>query len=112
VLPVSVEKEADGRLRVKFSTGEEDVFDTVLSARGRYPDLTALNVAGIGLAVDASTGKLLCAHEQTSVPHVYAVGDVVEGKPELTPVAIQAGVLLARRCVLRLFVFGGVDGRT
>ena len=35
--------------------------------------------------------------EQTNVPHVYAIGDVLEGKPELTPVAIQAGKLLARR---------------
>lgn len=35
--------------------------------------------------------------EQTSVPYVYAIGDVLEGKPELTPVAIQAGKLLARR---------------
>ena len=35
--------------------------------------------------------------EQSSVPNVYAVGDVLEGKPELTPVAIQAGKLLAQR---------------
>ena len=35
--------------------------------------------------------------EQTNVPHVYAIGDIMEGKPELTPVAIQAGKLLARR---------------
>lgn len=39
--------------------------------------------------------------EQTNVPYVYAVGDVLEGKLELTPVAIQAGKLLARR------LFGG-----
>lgn len=105
VLPVSVEKQGDdGRLLVKFSTGEEDTFDTVLSARGRYPDLGALNAAGIGLAMDSSTGKLLCRGEQTSVPHVYAVGDVVQGTPELTPVAIQAGTLLARRCVASLCV--------
>lgn len=35
--------------------------------------------------------------EQTNVPHVYAIGDILDGKPELTPVAIQAGKLLARR---------------
>ncbi len=35
--------------------------------------------------------------EQTSVENVYAVGDVLEGRPELTPVAIQAGRLLAHR---------------
>lgn len=36
------------------------------------------------------------AAEQTSVAHVYAVGDIASGRPELTPVAIQAGKLLAR----------------
>lgn len=31
------------------------------------------------------------------MPYVYAIGDILDGKPELTPVAIQAGKLLARR---------------
>lgn len=31
------------------------------------------------------------------MPHIYSVGDVVQGKHELTPVAIQAGKLLAKR---------------
>uniref|UniRef100_A0A5G2QDB8 Thioredoxin reductase 1, cytoplasmic n=1 Tax=Sus scrofa TaxID=9823 RepID=A0A5G2QDB8_PIG len=35
--------------------------------------------------------------KQTNVPYVYAIGDILEGKPELTPVAIQAGRLLAQR---------------
>lgn len=35
--------------------------------------------------------------EQTNVPHIYAIGDILEDKWELTPVAIQAGKLLARR---------------
>merc|ERR1712039_473124 len=39
--------------------------------------------------------------EKTNVDHIYAIGDVIDGKPELTPVAIQAGKLLARR------LFGG-----
>ena len=38
---------------------------------------------------------------QTSAAHVFALGDVLEGRPELTPVAIKAGQLLARR------MFGG-----
>ena len=44
-------------------------------------------------------------HEQTNVPHIYAIGDVIDGDAlsppsaltELTPVAIQAGKLLASR---------------
>jgi len=44
------------------------------------------------------TGYVLCGDdESTSCPYVFAVGDIVEGRPELTPVAIQAGKLLSRR---------------
>lgn len=39
----------------------------------------------------------MCTHEQTGVPNIYAIGDVMEGCPELTPVAIQAGLSLANR---------------
>ena len=39
--------------------------------------------------------------EKTNVDNIYAVGDILYGKLELTPVAIEAGVLLARR------LFGG-----
>ena len=35
--------------------------------------------------------------EQTSTPNIYAIGEIIEGKPELTMVAIQAGQLLAKR---------------
>ena len=35
--------------------------------------------------------------EQTNILNIYAIGDIIEGKPELTPVAIQAGQLLAKR---------------
>ena len=35
--------------------------------------------------------------ENTNVTNIYAIGDICEGKPELTPVAIQAGRLLANR---------------
>jgi len=37
------------------------------------------------------------AAEATSAPHIFAVGDIIYGRPELTPVAILAGRLLARR---------------
>lgn len=45
-----------------------------------------------------STGKVEHNEvEQTSVSNIYALGDVLVSKPELTPVAIQAGNLLADR---------------
>lgn len=72
------------------------VFDTVLYATGRDPDTHGLNLASAGVAVE-SNGKLLTTHEQTNVGHIFAVGDVLQGKMELTPVAIKAGEILARR---------------
>jgi hypothetical protein len=56
-------------------------------------------------ARNAVNGKLPVRHERTSVEHIYAIGDVIDGDAleppsqltELTPVAIQAGRLLARR---------------
>jgi pyruvate/2-oxoglutarate dehydrogenase complex dihydrolipoamide dehydrogenase (E3) component len=49
--------------------------------------------------------------ETSTAPSVHAVGDVLEGRPELTPVAIQAGRLLARRIVAGLLPVhrGGSD---
>lgn len=42
--------------------------------------------------------KILADDEdRTNIPHIFAIGDINDGKPELTPVAIQAGILLARR---------------
>jgi len=35
--------------------------------------------------------------ERSSIDHIYAVGDVLEGVPELMPVAQKSGRLLARR---------------
>ena len=42
-------------------------------------------------------GFVPVVYEQTNVPHIYAIGDVARGKHELTPLAIQAGRLLAGR---------------
>jgi thioredoxin reductase (NADPH) len=98
-LPKSIEKLPNGKLLVSYKDVEEE-FDTVLAAIGRTPDLSGLNLSALspeGLAVDPKSGKIRCVHEQTSVPHVYAIGDIVQGAPELTPVAILAGKLLARR---------------
>lgn len=100
--PTSVEKQADGRLLVRWTgaEGEEgsDVFDTVLVAVGRDADTTALNLAAAGVnTTDGTGGKIITRNEQTSCPHIYAIGDVVRGVPELTPAAIQAGQMLSQR---------------
>lgn len=74
----------------------EEVYDTVFCATGRVPITKALNLeaAGVTARVD---GKIDAVNEQTNVPHIYAIGDVLYNRPELTPVAIAAGKLLASR---------------
>eukprot|EP00743_Colponemidia_sp_Colp-15_P007574 GILK01008189.1.p1 GENE.GILK01008189.1~~GILK01008189.1.p1 ORF type:complete len:513 (-),score=59.79 GILK01008189.1:269-1765(-) len=102
-IPKSIEKTPEGRLKVsyqletEFGTLSSDAeFDTVLFAVGRQACTQKLGLDRIGLAVE-SNGKIAAVNEQTKIPHIYVVGDVLQGRPELTPVAIMAGRLLARR---------------
>eukprot|EP00934_Nitzschia_sp_Nitz4_P001609 Nitzschia sp. Nitz4//scaffold126_size65214//48050//50154//NITZ4_006162-RA/size65214-snap-gene-0.58-mRNA-1//-1//CDS//3329534707//1609//frame0 len=101
VTPTKLEKTADGRIKVNFSDGTEDVYDTVLAAIGRQADTDKLGLDAVSIQTNARNKKIATKFEQTTTPNIYAVGDVMEGCPELTPVAIQAGVGLARR------LFGG-----
>ncbi len=96
VLPQSIEKQANGKLKVIFTDGTEDTFDTVLVATGRYADTDKLGLKDM-VKINPKNGKLICTNEQTSLEHIYAIGDVVDDAPELTPVAIAAGRLLAKR---------------
>jgi len=103
-VPSNIQKMEDGRLKVFWKnadTGEQqnDVFDTVLVAVGRRADTDTLGLEHAGVVYDKNgDGKIpVGPNEQTNVPHIYALGDVIKGNLELTPVAIKAGRLLARR---------------
>ena len=50
--------------------------------------------------------------ERTNIDHIYAVGDVVLGVPELMPVAQKSGKLLAHRVSLRLAKNGEPQAQT
>ncbi|OBS63525.1 hypothetical protein A6R68_07933 [Neotoma lepida] len=66
--------------------------------RGRVPETRNLNLEKAGVNVNPENEKIVVdAQEATSVPHIFAIGDVAEGRPELTPTAIKAGKLLAQR---------------
>lgn len=76
------------------------VFDRVLFATGRRPNTESLGLEQAGLQANARGQIPVDALHRTSVPGVYAVGDVTPAIA-LTPVAIAA----ARRLMDR--VFGG-----
>ncbi|KAL3909564.1 MAG: hypothetical protein SGILL_008037, partial [Bacillariaceae sp.] len=101
VTPSKLEKLDGDRIKATFSDGSEDVFDTVLCAVGRTADTSKLGLEKVNVATNPKNRKILAKYEQSSCPNIYAVGDVMEGCPELTPVAIQAGISLSRR------LFGG-----
>lgn len=88
-VPDSVEKTEDGRLLVRhtFTDGTQgsDTYDTVLFAIGRkaLTDDLQLNAAGVKLA-PGSHKIAVDDEERTNVENIYAVGDVLEGRPELT----------------------------
>ncbi|KAK6638367.1 Thioredoxin reductase 1, mitochondrial [Polyplax serrata] len=99
--PVKIEKNGEN-LTVTFEnkntkhTNQEN-FDNVLFAIGRKALTDDLNIRAVDIETDEETGKIITINEKTNISHIYAVGDVIYGKPELTPVAIEAGKLLARR---------------
>ncbi|XP_063050424.1 thioredoxin reductase 2, tandem duplicate 2 [Engraulis encrasicolus] len=101
--PTKVERLPSGSLQVTWvnnSTKQEgrDTFDSVLWAVGRAPEAKQLNLEKVGVRLDEETGKIVVGPDEvTSVPSIYSIGDISQGRPELTPTAIQAGRLLARR---------------
>lgn len=101
VVPKKLEKVDGDRIQVTFSDDSQDVYDTVLVAIGRSADTEKLGLENVGITTNAKNGKISTVHEQTSCPNIYAIGDVMEDCPELTPVAIQAGAALSKR------LFGG-----
>ena len=100
VVPTKLEKVGD-RIKVTFSDGESDEYDTVLGAIGRSGDTTKLKLSNVGIETNPKNAKISAKYEQTTKPNIYCIGDVMDGCPELTPVAIHAGKMLARR------LFGG-----
>ena len=70
--------------------------DLCRSTKETFPNINYSNCYSshkVNVALNKSNGKVICdAFEQSSVGHIYAIGDMLDGKPELTPVAIQVGV--------------------
>ena len=100
--PQKFEKTEDGKIKVEFKNTMfgnkfKEEFDTVVLAVGRDAVTEGLNLPAAGVEFNPKNGKIPCVDEQTNVSHIYAIGDVLDTRQELTPVAIKAGVRLAHR---------------
>ena len=67
--------------------GQPLVVDTVLYATGRVPNVRGLGLHDQGVKLGSNGGVMVGANYQTSVPSIYAVGDVT-ARVQLTPVAL------------------------
>lgn len=76
--------------------GKEQVLnaDVVLVAVGRRPYTKGLGLADVGIALNGNGGVVVDANFKTNHPHVYAIGDIIEG-PMLAHRASIEGIAVA-----------------
>ncbi|KAL3141576.1 hypothetical protein ABBQ32_004819 [Trebouxia sp. C0010 RCD-2024] len=103
--PQKVQKDPDGHLTVvaRDPQGKEMALtgmDTVLMATGRTPNSKGLGLEEVGVELEKNGSVKVDEENRTTVPSIYAIGDVCTKLP-LTPVARMEGTHLARR------LFGG-----
>lgn len=89
----------NGKKTIKCQKGTQITdLDVVITAVGRAPRTFDLNLSRINVKQDKRGLIIVDRYQNTSVPGIYAIGDVTDA-PALTPVAIAAG----RKLVDRLF---------
>ncbi|WP_022719531.1 glutathione-disulfide reductase, partial [Rhodopseudomonas sp. B29] len=88
-----------------LSNGSSVASDKVMFAIGRHPAVANLGLEKAGVAMNPDNGGIAVDdYCRTSVPHIYAIGDVTH-RINLTPVAIREGHAVADN------LFGGKDVR-
>jgi glutathione reductase (NADPH) len=85
----AVEKARD-EYAVQLSDGRAIPAATVMFAIGRRPKTMGLGLENVGVQIHEHGGIAVDEYSRTSVPHIYAVGDVTN-RVNLTPVAIREG---------------------
>jgi len=88
-------------LELSLRDGSTLEVDQVMYATGRVPNVMGLGLQDIGIEVRPSGGVVVNEMSQSSIEHIYAVGDVTS-RINLTPVAIQEGHAFADT------VYGGI----
>jgi glutathione reductase (NADPH) len=92
--PTRIEKSTDGVLRATLDDGRQLEADTVLYATGRFPHTQDLGLERVKVEHDEEGAIVVDAYSRTTVPSIWAIGDVTD-RINLTPVAIHEGMCLA-----------------
>jgi glutathione reductase (NADPH) len=98
-----IEKRASG-LVATLAGGERLEAGLILYATGRHPLTRELGLEAVGVELDAVGAVAVDEYSRSSVPSIWAVGDVTN-RINLTPVALHEGMALART------LFGGEPTR-
>lgn len=88
----AITRTADG-LRVTLKDGGEVLADAVLYATGRVPHVKGLGLQAVGVAQGKAGEVIVNENYQTSVPSIFAVGDVTN-RVQLTPVALGEAMVV------------------
>ena len=91
-----VVKNADDSLTISFDNGETITVDCLIWAIGRTANTSGFGLEKTGVKLTEKGTIYSDEFENTSVPGIYALGDVT-GKLDLTPVAVKAGRQLSER---------------
>ena len=94
VLIESIERNADGTLKLTMTGCEDIEVDQVLFAIGRRPNTEDIGCDDVGVELGDRGEVKVDADSRTSVPSIFAVGDVTD-RVQLTPVAIREGQAFA-----------------
>ena len=86
---IRIDKSQSG-LAATLSDGRVVETDYAMFALGRRPSVSGFGLAEAGVKVAETGGIAVDKFSQTSVPHIYAIGDVTN-RINLTPVAIREG---------------------
>ncbi|MDL5029406.1 Si-specific NAD(P)(+) transhydrogenase [Vibrio sp. TMPB1044] len=88
----------DDGVIIHLESGKKMRADCLLYANGRTGNTDKLNLSAVGLEADSRGQVSVNTNYQTSVDHVYAVGDVI-GYPSLASAAYDQGRFVAQAIV-------------
>jgi glutathione reductase (NADPH) len=91
---VRIERASDGILRATLGDGSTLEADGILFATGRHPHTQDLGLEELKVELRASGAIRVNDYSRSSVPSVWAIGDVTD-RVNLTPVAIHEAMCLA-----------------
>jgi len=93
---VDLLQRAAGGLWATLQDGNTIEVDAVLAATGRRPNVAGLGLEAAGVQVNERGAIAVDDEFRTSVPHICAIGDVID-RVQLTPVALAEAMALVDR---------------